>query len=91
MKQAEQLRDAVLSEHTRLKQAERDAEQWARQFRQLQAQLQEQTQAVLQLKQDKQMSQENANRYSVGCDSLNSVLVIKCTVADAGLGVRWCV
>lgn len=63
MKQAEQMRDAVLFEHTRLKQAELEAEKWAGQFRQLQAQLREQTQAVLQLKQDKQMSQENANRY----------------------------
>lgn len=62
-KQAEQLRDAVLLEHTRLKQAELDAEKWAGQFRQLQAQTQEQTQVVLQLKQDKQISQENANRY----------------------------
>ncbi|KAG7316780.1 hypothetical protein KOW79_020321 [Hemibagrus wyckioides] len=62
MKQAEQMRDAVLFEHTRLKQAELEAEKWAGQFRQLQAQLREQTQAVLQLKQDKQMSQENANR-----------------------------
>ncbi|XP_053470779.1 myomegalin isoform X5 [Ictalurus furcatus] len=61
-KQAEQLRDAVLLEHTRLKQAELDAEKWAGQFRQLQAQTQEQTQVVLQLKQDKQISQENANR-----------------------------
>ncbi|XP_053531723.1 myomegalin isoform X6 [Ictalurus punctatus] len=61
-KQAEQLRDAVLLEHTRLKQAELDAEKWAGQFRQLQAQTQEQTQVVLQLKQDKQISQENTNR-----------------------------
>lgn len=65
MKQAEQMRDAVLSEHTRLKQAEMEAEKWAGQFRQAQAQLREQAQAVLQLKQDKQMSLENANRY--GC------------------------
>ncbi|GAA6105094.1 myomegalin isoform X2 [Tachysurus ichikawai] len=62
MKQAEQMRDAVLSEHTRLKQAEMEAEKWAGQFRQAQAQLREQAQAVLQLKQDKQMSLENANR-----------------------------
>ncbi|KAM9435242.1 myomegalin isoform 3-T3 [Clarias gariepinus] len=62
MKQVEHLRDAVLLEHTRLKQAELEAEKWAGQFRQLQAQMREQTQVVLQLKQDKQISQENANR-----------------------------
>ncbi|KAK3516747.1 hypothetical protein QTP70_022538, partial [Hemibagrus guttatus] len=62
MEQAEQMRDAVLLEHTRLKQAELEAEKWAGNFRQLQAQLREQTQAVLQLKQDKRMSHENANR-----------------------------
>ncbi|XP_060773421.1 myomegalin isoform X2 [Neoarius graeffei] len=63
MKQAEkQLRDAVLLEHTRMKQAELEAEKWAGQFRQLQAQMREQTQVVLQLKQDKQINQENANR-----------------------------
>ncbi|MCJ8743519.1 hypothetical protein PDJAM_G00094890 [Pangasius djambal] len=44
------------------KQAELEAEKWAGQFRQLQAQMREQTQAVLQLKQDKQIGQENANR-----------------------------
>ncbi|XP_060722828.1 myomegalin isoform X3 [Tachysurus vachellii] len=62
MRQAEQMRDAVLSEHTGLKQAEMEAEKWAGQFRQAQARLREQAQAVLQLKQDKQMSLENANR-----------------------------
>ncbi|XP_047657569.1 myomegalin isoform X4 [Tachysurus fulvidraco] len=64
MKQAEQMRDAVLSEHTKLKQAEMEAEKWAGQFRQAQARLREQAQAILQLKQDKQMSLENANRLS---------------------------
>ncbi|TSN30227.1 Myomegalin [Bagarius yarrelli] len=59
---AEQLRDAMLLQHTRLKQADLEAEKWAGQFGQLQAQLREQTQAVLQLKQEKQMGQENANR-----------------------------
>lgn len=65
MKQVEQLRDAVLLEHTRLKQAELEAEKWAEQLGHLQAQMREQTQAVLRLKQDKQTNQENANRY--GC------------------------
>lgn len=73
MKQAEkQLRDAVLLEHTRMKQAELEAEKWAGQFRQLQAQMREQTQVVLQLKQDKQINQENANRY--GCMTLQPYL-----------------
>lgn len=65
IKQAEQLRDAVMLEHTRMKHAELEAEKWAGQYRQLQVQLREQTQAALQLKQDKQISQENANRYGV--------------------------
>lgn len=56
------MQGAVLLERTRLKQAELEAEKWAGQFRHLQAQMREQTQAVLQLKQDKQIGLENANR-----------------------------
>ncbi|XP_046692936.1 myomegalin isoform X2 [Silurus meridionalis] len=62
VKQAEQLRDAVLLERSRLQQAELEAEKWAGQFRQVQAQMREQTNAFLQLKQDKQVIRENANR-----------------------------
>ncbi|KAI4878268.1 hypothetical protein NFI96_011785, partial [Prochilodus magdalenae] len=62
IKEAEQLREAVLSGRARLKQAKLEAESWAEQCRRLQAQMQEQTQAALQLKQDRLSSQENANR-----------------------------
>ncbi|KAI5619970.1 myomegalin isoform X2, partial [Silurus asotus] len=62
VKQVEQLRDAVLLERSRLQQAELEAEKWAGQFRQVQAQMREQTNAFLQLKQDKQVIRENANR-----------------------------
>ncbi|XP_062858129.1 myomegalin isoform X2 [Trichomycterus rosablanca] len=57
-----QLRDAVLLERSRLKQAELEAEKWAGQFRQLQTEMREHVQAAVQLKQDKQISQENTNR-----------------------------
>ncbi|XP_036437312.1 myomegalin isoform X3 [Colossoma macropomum] len=62
MKEVEQLREAVLSGRGRLKQAELEAERWAEQCRRLQVQMQEQAQATLQLKQERQSSQENANR-----------------------------
>ncbi|KAK1796480.1 hypothetical protein P4O66_008912 [Electrophorus voltai] len=62
MKEAEQLREALQSGRGRLKQAEAEAERWAGQCRQLQEQVLEQTQVVLQLKRDRQDSQENADR-----------------------------
>ncbi|XP_026871715.2 LOW QUALITY PROTEIN: myomegalin [Electrophorus electricus] len=62
MKEAEQLREALQSGRGRWKQAEAEAERWAGQCRQLQEQVLEQTQAVLQLKRDRQDSQENADR-----------------------------
>ncbi|XP_066532562.1 myomegalin isoform X2 [Hoplias malabaricus] len=62
MKEVEQLREVVLSGRGRLKQAELEAERWAEQCKLLQTQMQEQTQATLQLKQEKQSNQENANR-----------------------------
>ncbi|XP_076873634.1 myomegalin isoform X3 [Brachyhypopomus gauderio] len=62
MKEAEQLREALQSGRVRLKQAELEAEQWVEQCRHLQQQVVEHTQAAIQLKQDRQASQENANR-----------------------------
>ncbi|XP_030628588.1 myomegalin [Chanos chanos] len=61
-KEAEHLREAVLSGRGRLKQAELEVEQWAEKCRRLQAEMRAQTQAMLQLKQEKQSSQESANR-----------------------------
>ncbi|XP_017573950.1 myomegalin isoform X1 [Pygocentrus nattereri] len=62
MKEVEQLREAVLSGRGRLTQAELETERWAEQCRRLQVQMQEQAQATLLLKQERQSIQENANR-----------------------------
>lgn len=62
IKEVEQLQEAVLSGRGRVKQAELETERWADQCRRLQVQVQEQTQATMQLKLDRQSSQENANR-----------------------------
>lgn len=64
-KEMERLKEAVLSGRGQLKQAELDADRWADQCRRLQAQVREQAQVVLQLKQDKQNSLDNSTRYSV--------------------------
>uniref|UniRef100_A0A9J8D4Q5 Si:ch211-242b18.1 n=1 Tax=Cyprinus carpio carpio TaxID=630221 RepID=A0A9J8D4Q5_CYPCA len=61
-KEMERLREAVLSGRGQLKQAELEADRWADQCRRLQAQNREQTQAVLQLKQEKQNSMDNITR-----------------------------
>lgn len=60
----ERLREAVLSGGGQLKDAELEADRWADQCRQLQAQIREQTQAILQLKRDKQNHLDNSTRYS---------------------------
>ncbi|XP_056125475.1 myomegalin isoform X8 [Rhinichthys klamathensis goyatoka] len=62
IKEMERLREAVLSGRGQLKQAELEAGRWADQCRRLQAQIREQAQAVLQLKQDKQNSLDNSTR-----------------------------
>ncbi|XP_051730140.1 myomegalin isoform X5 [Ctenopharyngodon idella] len=61
-KEMERLREVVLSGRGQLKQAELEAGRWADQCRQLQAQIREQAQVVLQLKQDKQNSLDNSTR-----------------------------
>ncbi|XP_048063091.1 myomegalin isoform X9 [Megalobrama amblycephala] len=61
-KEMERLREVVLSGRGQLKQAELEAGRWADQCRQLQAQIREQAQAVLHLKQDKQNSLDNSTR-----------------------------
>ncbi|XP_073673283.1 myomegalin isoform X2 [Garra rufa] len=61
-KEIERLREAVLSGRGQLKQAELEADSWADQCRRLQAQVKEQAQAVLQLKQEKQNSLDNNTR-----------------------------
>ncbi|XP_050993941.1 myomegalin isoform X5 [Labeo rohita] len=61
-KEMERLKEAVLSGRGQLKQAELDADRWADQCRRLQAQVREQAQVVLQLKQDKQNSLDNSTR-----------------------------
>ncbi|XDV41577.1 hypothetical protein PO909_010425 [Leuciscus waleckii] len=62
IKETERLREAVLSGRGQLKEAELEAGRWADQCRRLQAQIKEQAQAVLQLKQDKQNSLDNSTR-----------------------------
>lgn len=62
IKETERLREAVLSGRGQLKEAGLEAGRWADQCRRLQAQIREQAQAVLQLKQDKQNSLDNSTR-----------------------------
>nr|XP_055043045.1 myomegalin isoform X7 [Misgurnus anguillicaudatus] len=61
-KEMERLRETVLSGRGQLKQAELDADRWADQCSQLQAQVREQTQAIQQLKRDKQNQLDNSTR-----------------------------
>ncbi|XP_051554536.1 myomegalin-like isoform X2 [Myxocyprinus asiaticus] len=60
--EAEQLREAVLSGHVRLKQAELEAGQWKEELLRLQTHNCEQSQQIQQLRQDRQNSQEHNNR-----------------------------
>ncbi|XP_024128989.1 myomegalin isoform X2 [Oryzias melastigma] len=57
-----QLREAVFTARTRLKQAELEAEQWKEELRRLQAHSQEQGQQILTLRQERQAGQEKTNR-----------------------------
>ncbi|XP_017291254.1 myomegalin isoform X2 [Kryptolebias marmoratus] len=61
-KEAEHLREAVLLEQSRVKEAELDAERWAGLSRQLQAEAEVQRQEAAQLKQDRLRNQETINR-----------------------------
>ncbi|XP_056619879.1 myomegalin isoform X3 [Triplophysa dalaica] len=61
-KELERLREAVLSGRGQLKEAEMDADRWADQCRQLQAQVRDQTQAIQLLKRDKQNQLGNSTR-----------------------------
>lgn len=67
-----QLREAVFAAHARLKQAELEAEQWKEELRRLQAHSQEQGQQIHMFRQERQASQERANRWA---SSLVSVRV----------------
>uniref|UniRef100_A0A3Q3AD35 Myomegalin-like n=1 Tax=Kryptolebias marmoratus TaxID=37003 RepID=A0A3Q3AD35_KRYMA len=60
-KEAEHLREAVLLEQSRVKEAELDAERWAGLSRQLQAEAEVQRQEAAQLKQDRLRNQETIN------------------------------
>ncbi|XP_066514417.1 myomegalin-like isoform X1 [Hoplias malabaricus] len=60
--EVEQLREAVLSGHARLKQAELEAEQWKEELRRLQTHSCEQSQQIQQLRQERQGNQEHSNR-----------------------------
>ncbi|CAJ1072092.1 myomegalin-like [Xyrichtys novacula] len=57
-----QLREAVFTARTRLKQAELEAEQWKEELRRLQVHSQEQGQQIHMLRQERQGSQEKTNR-----------------------------
>ncbi|XP_020558229.1 myomegalin isoform X4 [Oryzias latipes] len=61
-KEVEQLRDAMLQQQSRLKEAELNAETWAEQSRKLEAEAEAHVQEILQLKQEKQKKQETINR-----------------------------
>lgn len=58
----QQLREAVLLERARLKEAELESERWAEQSRKLQTEAEAHQQEVAQLKQDRQRNQEAINR-----------------------------
>ncbi|XP_024134216.1 myomegalin isoform X3 [Oryzias melastigma] len=61
-KEVEQLREALLQEQSRLKEAELNAERWAVQSRKLQGEAEANVQEILELKQDQQQKQETINR-----------------------------
>uniref|UniRef100_A0A1A8KU28 Phosphodiesterase 4D interacting protein n=1 Tax=Nothobranchius kuhntae TaxID=321403 RepID=A0A1A8KU28_NOTKU len=58
-----QLREAVFTTRTRLKQAELEAEQWKEELRRLQTHTQEQGQQIHELRQERQAGQDKANRH----------------------------
>lgn len=64
-KEAEQLREAVLLERSRLKEAELEADRWAEESRKLQAEAEAHGQEVTHLRQDRQRNQETINRSDV--------------------------
>lgn len=74
--EAEQLREAVLSCHVRLKQAELEAERWKEELRRLQTHNCSQSQQIHQLRQDRQNSQEHSNR-SENTNSINNKMVFR--------------
>lgn len=61
-KEAEQLREVALQEHSRVKEVELEAEKWAEQTRKLQTEAEAQSQEMLHLKQDRLRNQETVNR-----------------------------
>lgn len=60
--EAEQLREAVLLDRARLKEAELESERWAEQSRKLQSEAEARSQELTQLKLDRQKNQEAINR-----------------------------
>uniref|UniRef100_A0A1A8U154 Phosphodiesterase 4D interacting protein n=1 Tax=Nothobranchius furzeri TaxID=105023 RepID=A0A1A8U154_NOTFU len=58
-----QLREAVFTTRTRLKQAELEAEQWKEELRRLQTHTREQGQQIHELRQERQAGQDKANRH----------------------------
>uniref|UniRef100_A0A3B4ZTJ2 Myomegalin-like n=1 Tax=Stegastes partitus TaxID=144197 RepID=A0A3B4ZTJ2_9TELE len=62
IKEAEQLREAVFLEQSRLKEAELEAERWAEQSRKLRAEAESHSQEITQLKQHRLRDQEAINR-----------------------------
>uniref|UniRef100_A0A1A8DH06 Phosphodiesterase 4D interacting protein n=1 Tax=Nothobranchius kadleci TaxID=1051664 RepID=A0A1A8DH06_NOTKA len=58
-----QMREAVFTTRTRLKQAELEAEQWKEELRRLQTHTQEQGQQIQELRQERQAGQDKANRH----------------------------
>ncbi|XP_056132763.1 LOW QUALITY PROTEIN: myomegalin [Lampris incognitus] len=61
-KEVDQLREAPLLGRARLKEVELEAERWAEQSKRLQAEAQDHTQEIAQLKQDRQRNHETINR-----------------------------
>ncbi|XP_026178954.1 myomegalin isoform X3 [Mastacembelus armatus] len=61
-KEVEQLKEAVLLERARLKEAELESERWGEQNRKLQTEAEAHIQEITQLRQDRQRNQETINR-----------------------------
>nr|XP_043899671.1 myomegalin isoform X2 [Solea senegalensis] len=61
-KEVDQLKEAVLQEQSRLREAELEVERWAEQSRKLRAEAESHDQEITQLKQERQRSHETINR-----------------------------
>ncbi|XP_029904757.1 myomegalin isoform X2 [Myripristis murdjan] len=82
-KEADELREAVLLERAKLKEAQLEAERWAEQSRRLQAEAQGHSQEITQLKQDRQRNQETINRLQHEVSVLQQQLCESCSLVHS--------